>query len=113
MKIAIPIILTVVYTGGLWLAGNLSKKLGLTLSDNSYVNGQVNYQIILLIITGLSLLTSYLINRENFLEYFSFGQVSVSGEELKLFGIKQGDSCLLYTSPSPRDRQKSRMPSSA
>ena len=30
--------------------------------------------------------------------------------------IKQGDLitvCLLYTSPSPRDRQKSRMPSSA
>ena len=24
-----------------------------------------------------------------------------------------GDVCLLYTSPSPRDRQKSRMPSSA
>ena len=27
--------------------------------------------------------------------------------------VAQGDSCLLYTSPSPRDRQKSRMPSSA
>ena len=26
---------------------------------------------------------------------------------------KQSTSCLLYTSPSPRDRQKSRMPSSA
>ena len=25
----------------------------------------------------------------------------------------QKDACLLYTSPSPRDRQKSRMPSSA
>ena len=25
----------------------------------------------------------------------------------------KGNSCLLYTSPSPRDRQKSRMPSSA
>ena len=25
----------------------------------------------------------------------------------------QADVCLLYTSPSPRDRQKSRMPSSA
>ena len=24
-----------------------------------------------------------------------------------------GNTCLLYTSPSPRDRQKSRMPSSA
>src|SRR5665213_515813 len=32
------------------------------------------------------------------------------------FLFQQGalfDSCLLYTSPSPRDRQKSRMPSSA
>ena len=27
--------------------------------------------------------------------------------------LSQMDSCLLYTSPSPRDRQKSRMPSSA
>ena len=27
--------------------------------------------------------------------------------------LKFPDSCLLYTSPSPRDRQKSRMPSSA
>ena len=26
---------------------------------------------------------------------------------------EKGMSCLLYTSPSPRDRQKSRMPSSA
>ena len=26
---------------------------------------------------------------------------------------KDGGVCLLYTSPSPRDRQKSRMPSSA
>ena len=27
--------------------------------------------------------------------------------------VKSFDTCLLYTSPSPRDRQKSRMPSSA
>ena len=27
--------------------------------------------------------------------------------------IKKMSSCLLYTSPSPRDRQRSRMPSSA
>ena len=33
-----------------------------------------------------------------------------------LFGLKEFGNiytCLLYTSPSPRDRQKSRMPSSA
>ena len=28
-------------------------------------------------------------------------------------GADSLDTCLLYTSPSPRDRQKSRMPSSA
>ena len=28
-------------------------------------------------------------------------------------GMKSRDSCLLYTSPSPRDRTRSRMPSSA
>ena len=27
--------------------------------------------------------------------------------------LERNNSCLLYTSPSPRDRQKSRMPSSA
>ena len=40
------------------------------------------------------------------------------GDELHHMGWNacsscHGDTCLLYTSPSPRDRQKSRMPSSA
>ena len=40
-------------------------------------------------------------------------EVSVS-ELCRREGIKPGAYyCLLYTSPSPRDRQKSRMPSSA
>ena len=30
-----------------------------------------------------------------------------------LFSLNKEHPCLLYTSPSPRDRQKSRMPSSA
>ena len=36
---------------------------------------------------------------------------AVNEEEKKVY--KHLDICLLYTSPSPRDRQKSRMPSSA
>ena len=35
------------------------------------------------------------------------------GIELKEFCEDKLKSCLLYTSPSPRDREKSRMPSSA
>ena len=32
---------------------------------------------------------------------------------VKVFAVQMSHICLLYTSPSPRDRQKSRMPSSA
>ena len=35
----------------------------------------------------------------------------ITEQKLKLWAKKK--PCLLYTSPSPRDRQKSRMPSSA
>jgi membrane protease YdiL (CAAX protease family) len=94
MKIAIPIILTVVYTAALLFAGGFSKKNGLQVSENSFVNGQVNYQMILLLITGVSLLTTFILNKESFLSYFSFGQISIPGDELKFFGIKQGDSWL-------------------
>ena len=48
------------------------------------------------------------------------GQVYIGGPDVASStnsGIDAGESlyldCLLYTSPSPRDRQKSRMPSSA
>ena len=39
---------------------------------------------------------------------------SIDGKILKLDEIKgENGTCLLYTSPSPRDRTRSRMPSSA
>ena len=37
----------------------------------------------------------------------------IDGDKLPIAYGAQDISCLLYTSPSPRDRQKSRMPSSA
>ena len=40
----------------------------------------------------------------------NFGQTAAMAAG---FDYAEGDICLLYTSPSPRDRQKSRMPSSA
>ena len=36
-----------------------------------------------------------------------------NGGDILEIGFGMGISCLLYTSPSPRDRQKTRMPSSA
>eukprot|EP00828_Plagiopyla_frontata_P006252 TRINITY_DN12699_c0_g2_i1.p1 TRINITY_DN12699_c0_g2~~TRINITY_DN12699_c0_g2_i1.p1 ORF type:complete len:113 (+),score=22.78 TRINITY_DN12699_c0_g2_i1:3-341(+) len=59
-----------------------------------------------------------LIPRECFDEIYAVDGGSTDGtvEYLESQSIKvfpQSKSCLLYTSPSPRDRQKSRMPSSA
>ena len=39
-----------------------------------------------------------------------FGSAAASGKPLKMLSVYR---CLLYTSPSPRDRTRSRMPSSA
>ena len=41
----------------------------------------------------------------------AFSVLNAKGKVVKLKTLT--DNCLLYTSPSPRDRQKSRMPSSA
>ena len=49
-------------------------------------------------------------------EYRSITDRLITGTTAQKYAaLKQGDvtTCLLYTSPSPRDRQKSRMPSSA
>ena len=62
-----------------------------------------------------------LINTENFLKtYYTGSALSLlAGFGLSLFVFDKFISgwsivgCLLYTSPSPRDRQRSRMPSSA
>ena len=38
---------------------------------------------------------------------------NIGFEALDYIADKEGISCLLYTSPSPRDTERSRMPSSA
>ena len=50
--------------------------------------------------------------------YASIGAVINNVKQANAFGLTftqlvDYEGCLLYTSPSPRDRQKSRMPSSA
>ena len=47
-------------------------------------------------------------------QYIVEGRIRVNGETVTELGRRvDPETCLLYTSPSPRDRQKSRMPSSA
>jgi membrane protease YdiL (CAAX protease family) len=64
------------------------------VSQNEYVNFQFNYQFVLLLVTIISLTATYFLNKENFLNFFSFGGISKPANELKLFGIKANDSWL-------------------
>lgn len=95
LKIALPIILVVVYTGLILLSSiHLKASKLFSISTNTYINFQANYQIILLGITLLSLVTTYFLNKETFANFFTFGNLSASAQEMKLFGIKAGDSWL-------------------
>ena len=91
-KTILPILLTIIFSVGLLLIPQWTAKHGFVVSDNGYVTRQFNYQIALLVITAISMLATYLLNKHNFNTYFSFGQISSVGQELKLFGIKEGDT---------------------
>ena len=54
--------------------------------------------------------------REKYVQGFAFGSINCEVAKLNeniIDLVPNNKTCLLYTSPSPRDRQKSRMPSSA
>ena len=57
--------------------------------------------------------SSLLLQGQESLEYISFDQTEPRKRWLSNRCRGRYQVCLLYTSPSPRDRQKSRMPSSA
>ena len=46
-------------------------------------------------------------------DYEHLQQIAITADRLGFYGSLMGTSCLLYTSPSPRDKRQSRMPSSA
>ena len=64
-------------------------------------------------IEKLQIKNVYPISKNDDLERFSLQIDEVSSDDNKVDTIDRLHVCLLYTSPSPRDRQKSRMPSSA
>jgi membrane protease YdiL (CAAX protease family) len=94
MKIITPIALAILFTAGILFLSGQASKIGVTVNQNSYVNFQFNYQLMLLGIALVSLVFSYLQNPESVKSILSLGNISAAGEELKILGIKQGDSWL-------------------
>jgi len=94
MKTFTPILLAVIFTIGILLLSGQTNRIGIEVSKNSYINFQINYQLLLLGIAIISMVSSYILNPESFRTIMSIGNISAAGEELKIFGIKKGDSWL-------------------
>lgn len=94
MKIITPITLTVLITAGILTLSRQANRIGIKVSENSFINFQMNYQILLFGLALLSMISSYILNPESFKSILSVGNISAIGEELKIFGIKKGDSWL-------------------
>jgi uncharacterized protein len=93
LKIAIPILLVIIYIGLILKASNQVKTNRLfTISQNEYINFQANYQMWLLVVTTISLLTTYFLNKGAFSQYFSFGNIAAPATKMKAFGIAQNDT---------------------
>ena len=87
------------------ILGVVASILGFTISG--LVGQPMSY--LLIVVSGLILVNIML---ALFASYKLYDQSNLYKPE-KLFSKIKFNDCLLYTSPSPRDRQKSRMPSSA
>lgn len=93
-KTVLPILIVLTFTGVILMAGAWSKTSGFRMLDDGYLNTQLNYQGLLLIVTAVSLLTTYLIAPEGFLNFLTMGTINAPATELKFFGIKKGDNWL-------------------
>jgi len=92
MRILSPVLLTIIFTAGILFFSEYSHKLGISVSSHTYINFQINYQILLLIIAGISMICSYGLNSASFRSILAFGNISAPADELKLFGIYNGDN---------------------
>ncbi len=94
MRIILPIAFAAVFTLIILFLAGYAHKTSIAISTNAYINFQFSYQLLLLGVAVLSMISSYCFNPESFKSIMSFGNISAVGEELKIFGIKKGDSWL-------------------
>ena len=61
----------------------------------------------------ISLISNELINKETINQVQPYGKLVRDASNRRILIMGELNICLLYTSPSPRDKRQSRMPSSA
>ena len=104
-KSALETVLTVLHAGGKFGAGGYKVSGGLHGVGVSVVNALSEWVQVTVRRQGQ-------VHRQRFERGAAIGGLASESQPAAESG-ETGTTCLLYTSPSPRDRQKSRMPSSA
>lgn len=66
---------------------NKIESFDIKILNNAYLNQQSKYQIFLLLTACVSIFTTYLLNKENFFKFFSFGDINAITEKSILLGI--------------------------
>ena len=93
-------------------SSNNTEEIGNVLYTKYFIDFQLSGVVLLLAMIGAIVLTHVYrpsIKRQN----IDKQNTTYSKDRIQLVETKSGEGCLLYTSPSPRDRTRSRMPSSA
>ena len=91
------------------------KKGQILVSNYTLVNDiEFNKTLILIVESNNEGIVGFVFNKESNYQLSEIDE-KLRGIDLKIYkgGPVMIDSCLLYTSPSPRDKRQSRMPSSA
>ncbi len=92
MKIAFDILFVLLFTALLLSSGQYLKLLKYRLVQNDFLNWQIQYQLLLLSISAMAILTSFWLNPQGLQEYLAIGNLSAPAKELLLFGIAEGDN---------------------
>ena len=94
MKIYISIFIVLAATAILLSANKDIKNWRISFSDNTYIDFQIKYQVLLLLTAFVVLIGAYFLNKDNFTTLFSMGNINAPTEKLPLFGIEEGDKWL-------------------
>ena len=83
------------------------------INELLFMNGYAVYVLSAFSFTLLSFLGLYLVTKMQFVKEQNKFVAKFGSLTVEQANSAKSQSCLLYTSPSPRDRTRSRMPSSA
>ncbi len=94
IKVIASVLLVLISIALIFKLFGFSKVIGLQVSENEFIAGQFRYQVLLLLLTLITIIALSILNGEVIDRFLSVGEISASAGPVPLFGIKEGESWL-------------------